>query len=284
MYHPLCALVFICAVLVITMLAFQPVFLLLSFVAACAYNAYYHSPRKVLMHIAWQLPLVCLLAVANMLLSHTGSTVLFTWKYMAFYAESLVYGFAMGIMLVGVFQWFSVASALISSDMIMQVTGRLAPTLGLMITMIMRLIPQYVRRGKQVSAVHDVCTAAFPAEQGGKSKKQVIAQHGRTISVLMGWGMEDSLETSMAMQARGWSAQKNRTSYVRSYFRDSDWVLLAVMLVLLAMCVPCVLIASSQFSFYPTISTLVMWWGYFPYVLFLLVPAALEIREALLWK
>ena len=54
------------------------------------------------------------------------------------------------------------------------------------------------------------------------SRRQTVRNYLRLSTVLMGWGMEDSLETADAMRARGWGAAKKRTSYQRSRFRRQD--------------------------------------------------------------
>ena len=313
-YHPAVPALYICAAIVMSMLAFHPVYLMFSLCAACAYNAAFCGARTFAKQLAWQIPLAVIVAVANGIISAAGSTELFKIGAHAFYAEGFAYGACMGVMLVAVLQWFSFAGSVLTSDKIMQLTGKFAPTLGLMLTMIMRLIPQFLRRGKQISNVREANTcahvgaanvgeantcahagavnvAAANLGEGAYTENNArdrvsakrLAPHANTLTLLMSWGMEDSLEMSASMLARGWSSTRKRTSYTRSEIRTADFALLMVLAVLATASVALIVVACSQFNFYPRMSTLVFWWGYVPYVAFLLVPAVLEVREVLLW-
>ena len=101
-----------------------------------------------------------------------------------------VFGACMGAMLSCVLLWFSNASRALSSDKVMALFGNAAPTIGLMLSMAMRLVPQFMRRGAAVGDVQRACTSAGAAgpREGARSRL-------RLTSVLMGWDMEDSLDT-----------------------------------------------------------------------------------------
>ena len=45
-----------------------------------------------------------------------------------------------------------------------------------------------------------------------------------------------------------------------------------------------VAVACARFAFYPRLGMPVLWWGYAPYVSFVLAPAALYARERLAWR
>ena len=94
----------------------------------------------------------------------------------------------------------------------------------------------------------------------------------------MGWGMEDSLETADAMRARGWGAAR-RTTYTRYRFSSSDAAALVGLLAGGCLCAVLAFTATSQFSFFPTVTRLVAWWGYLPYAAWMLLPALLHLRE-----
>ncbi|MDO4502297.1 MAG: energy-coupling factor transporter transmembrane component T [Coriobacteriia bacterium] len=293
-YHPLVAATYLVAALAFTMAAFHPLFLAPSLLVALGYNACLKGPRATARSLAWQLPLGLVIALVNPIFSQSGSTILFMWgESHAYYLESLCYGACMGAMLVAVMVWFSNFSHIMTSDKIMQLTGNVAPTLGLMITMILRLVPQFVRRGGSVGAVQSVCTAASagaageePATGGFFARKAAQLQGSmRNISVLMGWGMEDSLDTAESMRARGWGAVGKRTTYRRNDFRAADGVVMAVLAVLIAVSAWCAVTACSCFTFYPRMSTAnALWWGYYPYVALLLMPVALELKERAAWR
>lgn len=101
----------------------------------------------------------------------------------------------------------------------------------------------------------------------------------RLSTVLMGWTLEDSLETADAMRARGWGAAPRRTSYVRYRFTRQDAAALAALVLAGALCLVLAVIATGQFHFYPQLSALTLWWGYAPCALWMLLPTVLHLRE-----
>ncbi|MEF9841230.1 MAG: energy-coupling factor transporter transmembrane component T [Raoultibacter sp.] len=277
-YHPLVAVAFFAAMLLFCMLAMQPVYIVLSGLGAFSYGVFLRGWSMSARGLLWQLPIVAVIALVNPLFSASGSTELFHIGLRVVYLESLVYGLCMGAMLVAVMLWFSNAAVVLSSDKVMAVLGNAAPTIALMISMIDRLVPQFVRRGREVEAVQ---TACLPTNaQTGREK---MMDRLRLTSVMMGWSMEDSLETADAMRSRGWGIAKNRTTYRRYRFCLHDGVALVLLGVLAAFNAFLAQVACSQFQFYPTLSVLKLWWGYVPYAIFVFMPLLLQVEEEIRW-
>ena len=101
------------------------------------------------------------------------------------------------------------ASRVLTSDRVMALFGNAAPTVGLMLSMAARLVPQFVRRGaddrRRATRVH-----ARPGQPSAKARRRrsrarrgaALRDSLRLSSVLMGWSMEDSLETAERHDAR----------------------------------------------------------------------------------
>lgn len=290
LFHPVVALAYFAILLVMSMAAMQPVYLLVSLAAALALGAVLRGARVVVRSLAWQLPLVAIVALANPLFSASGSTELFRIGVRAFYLESFVYGACMGVMLASVLITFSNASRVLTSDKIMALFGGVVPTVGLMISMTARLVPQFVRRGSAIEGVARACTAARPAASTlpdatkSASRRLRFREHMRLTSVLMGWSMEDSLETADAMKARGWGVAPKRTTYARFRFRRLDACALAFLMVVGASAAVAAWAACAQFRFYPSIVGFASWWSYVPYVLFAVLPLVMEARERIVWR
>ena len=180
------------------------------------------------------------------------------------YAEGYANAATMALLLLCVMQWLANADAVLGSDKIMGTLGGILPTISLMISMIMRLIPQFVRRGHAISNALNACTAARNpstsmvssnvfaeeaesapvakeaqkterarhqkqrTEQNGANKPARrfsairFADHLRTVTTLMEWSMENSLETADSMHCRGWGANRKRTTFRRNHFRTYD--------------------------------------------------------------
>ena len=85
----------------------------------------------------------------------------------------------------------------------MALFGNVLPIVSLMVSQVMRLVPQFVARGRGIAAAQDAVSAAAP-----QTKRQQTAGRLRIVSVLMGWGMEDGIERSDAMRAQGLTAAR----------------------------------------------------------------------------
>ena len=278
-YHPAVALLYFTAVLVFSMAAMQPVYLVLSVLGALSYTAWLKGPRAAVRTLAWQMPLVAVIAVLNPLFSSVGSTELFRIGHQAVYAESFAYGVCMGLMLMAVLLWFSSASRVLASDKVMALFGNVAPTIALMLSMAARLVPQFVGRGKEIDAVQAACAKARPI-----MFRERVANRGRIVTVLMGWAMEDSLERADAMRSRGWATAGKRTQYRAFRFRAADAIACVIVGALAACNGFLAWIACSQYSFYPTMSTLTVWWGYLPYALMTFLPLLAEAVDGMRWN
>ena len=154
--------------------------------------------------------------------------------------------------------WFCAAASLLPFDKVMALFGNAAPTLALMVSMCMRLIPKFIRQGRLVSAVQG---AMEPGTFGARAAADAMRLRLRLSTVLMGWGMEDSLQTADAMRARGWGAAGRRSTYTRYRFTATDAAALVVLALAGSFVAALAVAATAQFSFYPTTSRLVVWWA-----------------------
>lgn len=305
LYHGALPLVYLAAVLVITMVSQQPVLVAMSFAASVAYNFVLSGARSMLLMLAWELPMLLLIACANPLFSASGSTELFRIGPRALYAESLLYGFTTGGMLTAVMTWFSCGNRMLSSDQALLVGAKVFPTVSLMLSMVLRLVPQFLRRGHAIADAQKACTSGNlftgkPLQGSGDEKthaetrfERFIDKDGkhsrlggaaRQVSVLMSWSMEDSLQTADAMRARAWGCGARRTSYSTRRFAAQDALLALLVAVLSATSLACAVSLSASFAFYPVVSGWGSTLGYAPFALLLAVPFVLELKEWLHWR
>lgn len=258
------------------MASMEPVSVVLALGTSLALSVRLRGMRATLKSALWQLPLIAIITLANPLFSASGQTELFRIGLRAVYAESLAYGACMGGMLVAMMLWFSNAAHILTSDKITALLGNRLPTLGLVISMTNRLVPQFVRRGNVITGARNATTAA-----AGQAPIQTAL---RTSTTLMAWSMEDSLETATSMKARGWNSQTKRTTYSLQRFRTADALALAAVLALGAIAAFSQFIVVGAFAFYPTLSGFAPWYLHVPEAVFLSIPLVLEAWEAFLWR
>lgn len=279
--HPALPLVYLAVALVLAMAAPHPTLLALSFAIAALYGVWLRGGRAVARSFAWQLPLLAVIVAVNPLFSSTGTTELFRIGTQAVYAEGYANAATMALLLLCVMQWFANADAVLGSDKVMGTLGGILPTISLMASMIMRLIPQFVRRGHTISSALNACTAARNpsasmvsggafaeeaecaryqkrrAEQNGANKPAQrfsairFADHLRTTTTLMGWSMENSLETADSMRCRGWGANRKRTTFRRNRFRAYDALALGALALLSVGAAAAAYALMDGFGFFP---------------------------------
>jgi energy-coupling factor transport system permease protein len=277
--HPGVQALYFIAVCALTMSAFHPVLVAIAFISGLAYSFYLRGARVTLSSLAWQLPIVLLIAVANPFFSASGSTELMRLGPVAIYQESLAYGACMGLLFVAALIWLMSAFTILTFDKIMALTGNIAPTVALMLSMTARLVPELVRRGKTVSATQRACTAACAQDDAKHHFSRT-----RLMSVLMGWSMEDSLETSDTMRARGWSRTRKRSVYQRQDFRGRDGWALAVVMALAVLDMVIATRICSSFEFYPTLGTISLDTSYLAYAILFLLPLIVAAWKAWEWR
>ena len=221
-YHPAVAFVFLASALALSMACLHPVFTALSLAGALACSCVCRGGRATLLSLRWIVPLCLVVAAANPFFVASGSTELFRIGQRAIYAEALLYGLCSGGMFASVFLWFASYSSCMDSENSLALFGNAAPVVTLMVSQVLRLVPQFVSRGRAIADVQDSMSAAAP-----RTKKDAAQGRMRIVSVLMGWGMEDALERSCAMRARGYDCGARRTTYARFRLGASDAAVLA---------------------------------------------------------
>lgn len=270
MSHPAVPAVYIALTLGLTMFSMQPVLIALSLAGGLAYGLATRGAARTLGALRWQLPVILIIALVNPLFSASGSTELFRIGVRAVYLESMVYGLCMGGLFVASVLWFEAAASMLEYDKVLALLGNAAPVIALMISMCMRLIPQFLRRGRTVLAVQDAIDVP------GRAPTDPVRSHLRASSVLMGWGMEDSLERADAMRSRGWGAATRRTTYTRYRLGRSDAAALVGLALFGVATAAVAWAATTQYSFYPQLSVPAPWLGYAVYAVWMVLPCVLH--------
>ena len=297
--HPVVPAVYFAGALGFAMAAFQPVMIGLALLSGMALSVHLRGGRAVLKSLAWQLPLLLIIVVVNPLVGSQGRTVLFEVFGRTVALEKLMYGICMGEVLLCSVIWFSCAARVMTSEKVTLLTGAVAPVLGTTITFAGRLVPLFVRRAALVDEVARANTAGFGGMAGARDDaaapgrfarlKWQVSEAARRISVLMGWGMEDSLTTADSMLCRGWGGvgrTMRHTSYRKYRFTVADGVALAVVLGLFAVALAGCIRVVGPFQFYPLMGPWAQgaWWAYVAFGLYMLLPLLFEGGARLGWK
>lgn len=278
-YHPAVAFLFLACALALTMACMQPLFAAVSFAGSLVCSAVCRGGRATLLSLRWAVPLCLVVAAANPFFVASGSTELFHVGQRAVYLEALAYGLCSGGVLAAVFLWFASYAACMDSENSLALFGNVLPVVTLMVSQVLRLVPQFVSRGRAVAAVQDAASSAAP-----RGKRDAARGRMRIVSVLMGWGMEDALERSDAMRARGYDCGARRSTYRRYRLGAGDAVALLAVFALAATAAVGAWTACSGYSFFPVMDAPGPWQCALPYALYVALPPALWLKERLQWK
>lgn len=281
-FHPGIQFLFFFAAVVITMCLIHPAFVLCSAVLAAVY-LWILRGRKAWRLLGLLLVIFTVISLINPLVNPNGQIVLFTWLGgRPFCLESLYYGMALGGMSVTVLMWFACYNTVMTSDKFLYLFGRFAPSLSLMLTMVLRLVPDFTKKAGQIAGARKCIGKA-----GGSTKKEGMADGASILSSLTSWALEGGIVRADSMRSRGYGTGR-RTNFSIYRWKGADRLLLPGMLVLLAAVLVCMVLGAASTSYVPHMAiaplssgkTLL---GLLAYFCFLAIPTALNIVETIKW-
>ncbi|MBR3298189.1 MAG: energy-coupling factor transporter transmembrane protein EcfT [Clostridia bacterium] len=205
--NPIVAFVFFAFALIMPMLVMHPVLLGISLVCALIWLFMLRGRKAIGYILKFVLPIMLLTAILNPLFNHAGITTLFYLRHNPVTLESIVYGASSAAMLASVVLWFACFNQIFTSDKIVYLLGRFAPSISLVVSMALRFVPLFSRQAKRISYAQ---RGAGMGTGGGSVIKR--ARSGLSIlSSLITWGLETSVTTADSMRARGYGLHPRRS-------------------------------------------------------------------------
>lgn len=246
--HPLLNFIYFGGVIGVTMFSNHPAFLMASFVLAWLYSVLLRGRKAWRFNSLILLPTMVLTVLLNTLNVHNGVTVLFYFNDNPITREAIVYGFATALMLASTIIWFSCFSAIVTEDKFLYLFGRVAPTVALTLSMILRFVPLLQMRFREVSAAQR-CMG-----RGGKGAGLIarVRQLGKEVSILIAWSLEASIESADSMEARGYGLRGRTSFHLFRLTSRERWLLLAMLLLCAASVLGCALGCTNMY-YYPVI-------------------------------
>ena len=244
--HPLPLFTYFIIMLLFSMFLRNPVIVALSLLGSGAFAATLTDKREKLSDLKFYIPLSLLITVTNPLYSHNGRTPLFFVNGNAFTLEAIEYGVFIAAMIIAVLLWSKSYSKIVTSDKFLYLFGRAAPKTALILSVALRYVPILKRQAEKTRAAQKT----LGLYSTGSIADNVVSG-AKVYSSLVGWSIENAVETGRHMRSRGWGRGK-RTCFSVFRFRASDGVFLGFTLlaaVLLGLSASRGLLA---FSFYPT--------------------------------
>lgn len=283
-YHPLVNFFYFALVLIFTMFFMHPVCLLISFISAIAYSICLKGKKAMVFNLVVILPMMVMTALINPLFNHQGATILtYLPSDNPLTLESIVYGLAAATMLAAVICWFACYNTVMTSDKFVYLFGRIIPAMSLVLTMILRFVPQFMIQVRVISNGQKCLGKGIG--QGGIIQR---AKHGIAIlSILMTWALENAIETADSMKSRGYGL-RGRTAFSIYKLSTRDKKALFMLVVLGGYLLMGSMLDGFYWRYFPTMQgqsiswlTISLWGAYLGLCL---TPMAINWGEARRWK
>ena len=271
-YHPAVNFIFFTGALGFGVVIQHPAFLSAGIVCACSYYLLLHGTQGI-RRILGMCPLLLAVVLLNPFVNRSGQTVLFSVFGIAYTLEALIYGAVLSGMFLTMILWFCCCGAVLTGDKFTSLFGNLIPSLSLLLVMIFRMVPNLIRKGKQITGAR----ASIGKALSGTTEAMTI------LGCLTTWALEGSIVTADSMRSRGYGTAK-RTSFAIYLMSVRDWVLLGAMAGLAVIVIAAMVLGGTTATFTPE------WYiaptsycGLCAYCAYLLIPTLLHIEEALIW-
>lgn len=282
-FHPIVNFIYFAIVIFISMFSMNPIYLGLTYIAAFIFSVLLKGVRAIKFNLGFTIPVILIMTIINTLSTHNGATVFFYLNNNAITKEALLYGIASSIMLSSIIIWFSCYNEILTSDKLIYLFGRIVPVVALTISMSLRFIPLLKNRFREIN-------------QGQKCMGRDISSGSiifrirlllKEISILIAWSLEESIETSNSMEARGYGI-KGRTSFHLYYFEKRDLINLMIIILFGTLSIYGCMIGINDIYYYPIIifpkmnlTSIVL---IVAYLVLLIIPIVIEVKGDRKWK
>ena len=276
--NPLILFLYYMIIVLIVMLADNPIIFFISFVSAIIYYLIRNGCGNKGMH-KYTLGLFVIMALINPIVSHNGVTILFFMNDNPITLEACIYGLHTSLMIVAVLYWCYSFSQIMTSDKLLYIFGLFSSKLALMISMALRYIPLFNDQSKKVKQAQKAMGMYKDDNIIDNFKANV-----RAFSIMITWALENGIITAESMENRGYGIGK-RSHFSQFKIRKIDVLLLTLSVGLEAFLLYG--IGDIKFVYYPEIvMTEFSNWQllyYIAYGVLVFIPIAFEIKETAKW-
>lgn len=276
--HPAVNFLFFLGAILGTALIQHPAYVLAGFVTGAIYYLLLNG-SKGLKFLLLLLPIFVFVAAINPLFNRDGQRILcyvfsrpYTW-------EALLYGAALSGMIVVMLLWFGCYNKVLTGDKFTSLFGNLIPAISLLLVMVFRMVPNFIRKARQLAGARKSIGKGAGENATAKEK---VADGLTLLGALTAWALENSVVTGDSMRARGYGTAK-RSNFMIYRMTLSDWLLMAAMVLLLGLTMVAAGFGQMTAAFTPVMEIAPMSWGLICYTLFLMIPILYYWKEAAQW-
>ena len=281
-YHPLINFLFFVGALGFGMMLSHPIFSLCALVIAlCEYLLLNRGKNKRI--LLWYCVIFLMVLIFNALLNPLGETILFCWlNNRPVTLEAIIYGGVVGMNFAAVMLWFNCYNYIMTTDKFTYLFGRFAPSITLVLTMILRLIPLLQKKTKNIVSARN----CIGKSKKGNGFKDALQSGMEVLSILTSCALEDAVITADSMRSRGY-VDKEHSNYLLYRWEQRDRILLSLYIVFSAVLVFSIGTGSLSVQYFPIIVFSENIWfailGITAYSMFLFIPILIDLLEDIRW-
>ena len=280
--HPITAFVYFMLLLLVAMLTMNPVIITICYLSSVIFCGMLIGIRKLLSSLAYNIPLMLMIALTNPMFVHKGETILFFLNDNPVTKEAIIYGVFASMMIMSVFYLCRCYTEIMTSDKFIYLFGRVIPKLSLVLSMILAFIPKLKRKYREIDEAQKALGIYATQSYVDKLRSKM-----RVLSILLTNSLETSVDTADSMRARGYGL-KGRTSYAIYRFTASDFAYLVFSIVFGVGAVVLIMLGASEFYYYPTVTVIegspIIYILYLSLALFAGSSIFMEVKENILWR
>lgn len=281
-FHPAALMLYFLVVLLVAMFSGNPVILVLALLGGGSFAWILSEPRERRSDLGFSLGMLVLVTLTNPLFSHNGVTPLFFLNGNPVTLEAIFYGLFMGLTVVSVIFWCKCYNKIMSTDKFLYLFGRAIPSLSLVLSMALRYVPMLKRQAVKVERAQKTMGLYASDSRFDRIRSKLMV-----FSSLVGWSLENAMEVSRSMRARGYGLS-GHTSYSNYHYTSADFLLLGATVLAGGLYLCTAALDFGRFSFYPAITALdarpLALVQYIAFGLLSLAPALIETEETLRWN
>lgn len=280
--HPAVIFAYFVFVIGFSMFFMHPVVLGASAFGAVCWYIRLNGGGSARFFLKFALPVTVLTAIINPLFNHRGETALVRLPNGSpITLESVLYGLAAALMMVGVLTWFGCCTAVMTADKFIYLFGRVMPSLSLVLSMTLRFVPRFADRFERVREAR-LCMGR-PRSARGKLKNALDC-----FSAMTTWSLEGSVETADSMKSRGYGL-RGRTSYSLFVMTERDVCILTWLVFCAVFLISGAVLGRFEWHYFPAVSgsltaaplDIALYAAYFAVCA---APAVIDVLEDLKWR
>ena len=280
--HPIVNFLFFLGAIGFGMVIQHPAYLVAGFISGTTYYLLLNGKKAMKMLLAL-LPLFLFMTAINPLFNVYGKTLLFRVFGRPYTLEALLYGAAIAAVLVVMLIWFGCYNVVLTSDKFTSLFGNLIPALSLLLVMVLRLIPNLMRKAAQLTGARKSIGKGIVENATNQEK---VRAGMIILSALADWALEGGVVTGDSMRSRGYGSAK-RTSFMIYRMTGIDGALLVLQCLLAAAVLMTILSGGTTATYTPDyyiapVSGIHIL-GLVAYCAYLSIPTVLHIKEAIQW-